>query len=65
METYQTRLEKARVRLAKQEYLVAVLKQAIDELKKEGQPTDLEEKVLELLERSLRAIRADLAKLAN
>lgn len=65
MEPYETRLETARRRVVEQETLIAVHKQTISQLKQQGQATDLEEKMLTLMERSLAALRADLARLAN
>ena len=64
MEAYETRLEAAR-RVAEQERLVAVWRGAISGLTKEGQPTDLAEKMLQLMECTLARFRADLAKLVN
>jgi hypothetical protein len=65
MEPYETRLETARRRVAEQETLIAVHKQAIRGLKQLGRATELEEKMLQLMERKLDAFRAELARLAN
>jgi hypothetical protein len=65
MEAYETRLETARRRVAEQEKLVAVWRETVSGLAKEGHPTDLAEKTLRLMERTLARFRADLANLAN
>lgn len=65
MKTYQTRLETARSQVEEQELLIAVHKQTITRLKEQSQSTEIEEKMLELMERKLRAFRADLGRLAN
>jgi flagellar biogenesis protein FliO len=65
METYQTRLETARSQVEEQELLIAVHKQTITRLKEQSQSTEIEEKIVELMERKLRAFRADLGRLAN
>ena len=65
MEPYETHLEMVRRRVAEQEWLIAVHKETIGQLKQQGLATDLEEKMLTLMERSLGALRADLARLAN
>jgi|HubBroStandDraft_4_1064222.scaffolds.fasta_scaffold2092869_1 hypothetical protein len=65
METYQTRLETARSQVEEQELLIAVHKQTIARLKEQSQSTEIEENMLELMERKLRAFRADLGRLAN
>jgi hypothetical protein len=65
METYQTRLETARSQVEEQELLIAVHKQTITRFKEQSQSTEIEEKIVELMERKLRAFRADLGRLAN
>jgi hypothetical protein len=65
METYETRWETARRRVAEQERLVAIWRETISSLTEEGQSTELAEKMLQLMERRLGDFRADLAKLAN
>ena len=65
METYETRLETARRRVAEQERLVAIWRETMSGLTEEGQSTELAQKMLQLMERRLDAFRADLAKLAN
>jgi hypothetical protein len=65
MEAYETRLEAARRRVLGQERLVAIWRETISSLTEEGQSTDLAEKMLRLMERTLARFRADLAKLAN
>jgi hypothetical protein len=65
METYETRLETARRRVAEQERLVAIWRETIRGLTQEGQSTELAEKMLHLMESRLEAFRADLARLAN
>jgi hypothetical protein len=65
MEAYETRLEAARNRVAEQEKLVAVWRETIGGLTREGQPTDLADKMLRLMEARLDTFRADLARLAN
>ena len=65
METYETRLNTALRRVEEQEKLVAVSRETMSGLAKEGQPTDLAEKMLRLMEARLHAFRADLAKLGN
>jgi hypothetical protein len=65
MEAYETRLETARCRVAKQERLVSIWRETMSGLTGEGQSTELAEKMLQLMERRLDAFRADLAKLAN
>ena len=65
MANYETHLETARHRVVEQEKLVAVWRETMSGLTKEGQSTELAEKMLQLMERRLDAFRADLAKLAN
>jgi hypothetical protein len=65
IEPYETRLETARRRVAEQERLVAVWRGTNSGLTKEGQSTELAEKMLQLMERTLARFRADLAKLTN
>jgi len=50
MESYETRLETARRRIEEQEKLVAIWRETISGLAKEGPPTDLAEKMLQLME---------------
>jgi hypothetical protein len=63
MEAYETRLETVSRRV--EEKLVAVWRETISGLTKEGQPTDLAEKMLRLMEATLDGFRADRAKHAN
>jgi hypothetical protein len=65
METYETRLETARRRVAEQERLVAIWRETMSGLTEERRSTELAQKMLQLMERRLDAFRADLAKLAN
>ena len=65
METYETRLETARRRVAEQERLIAIWRGTMSGLTEEGRSTELAQKMLQLMERRLDAFRADLAKLAN
>jgi hypothetical protein len=65
METYETRLETARRRVAEQKRLIAIWRETMSGLTEEGQSTELAQKMLQLMERRLDAFRADLAKLAN
>jgi hypothetical protein len=53
IEPYETRLETARRRVAEQERLVAVWRGTNSGLTKEGQSTELAEKMLQLMERTL------------
>ena len=65
IEPYQARLETAGRRVEEQEQLVAVWRETINSLRKEGQSTELAEKMLQLMDGRLGAFRADLARLAN
>jgi DNA repair exonuclease SbcCD ATPase subunit len=63
METYETRLETARRRVAEQERLVAIWRETISRLTDEGQSTELAQKMLQLMERRLDAFRAESGSL--
>ena len=65
MEAYETRLEAARNRVVEQERLIAIWRETISGLTEEGQSSELAEKMLQLMERTLARFRADLAELAN
>jgi hypothetical protein len=65
MEPYETRLKTARHRVEEQEQLIAAHRETISDLREAGEPTELAEKMLQLMERRLDDLRADLAKLAN
>ena len=65
METYAARLEKARRKVAEQELLVAVYKETIKEFEHAGQPDELGQKMLQLMENVLTRLRADLAQHSN
>jgi hypothetical protein len=65
MEAYESRLEAAGNRVAEQERLVAIWRETMSGLTEQGQPTELAQKMLQLMERRLDAFRADLRKLAN
>ena len=64
MEPDEARLETARRRVLEQERLVAIWKETLSSLTQGGQSTELAEKMLQLMERRLRAFQAYLAKLA-
>jgi hypothetical protein len=65
MENYATRLQMVQRHVALQERLVSAQKETIRHLEQTGQPDDLARKMLQLMERTLGAFRANLARLAN
>jgi hypothetical protein len=62
---YETRQETARRRVEEQAKVVAVWRETISGPTRDGQPTDLADKMLRLMEAKLGTFRAALARLAN
>ncbi len=65
MEHYETPLEAARRKLAGQQFLVDVQRDLVAQAKQAGRPNQIAEKMLQSMEETLAALRAEFDRLST